>query len=216
MKKVFIVLAIIVLIAPSNGCRILKHKTKESKLETTSFKNDIKVSSLKVDSSSVLNSFKYDRSNAFSTEEINIKQHALSSIPLELTAKFRLDENSSKGDTAFKLVDISNKQVSITVFKNDKTGEATIRVSGTKGSSDMPFTEMQIKRTNSNQLEKVDTTKHKVNLKNEIKDSVEASLKEVKIQESKFEKFKETRPDFFIWIGIGAVIGFFLWLGFRK
>ncbi|MCZ4244989.1 hypothetical protein [Pedobacter punctiformis] len=214
MKKLLIVFVTVVMLMPSNGCRILKHKTKESRIEKSDIKNDVAVKlSYKDSLQSVLN-YITSKSDLDINEEVNIKEPVL--MPIELTGNFRLDDKAARGDTLMKLVD-PKLGISLAIFAGDK-GQATVRLTSKYGSSDIPMREIQYKRNVSSKKETIDTTKRKSEVKSEVKDSVDKSQKKIEKKEVKQDKNKDTKPTlgtFGIVIGSIAVICFFIWLGFK-
>lgn len=215
MKKLILFALALVLIFPNNGCRILKHKKLEKRSEEVKVQNDVKVKMSIVDSLASVNKGVYEKSNSTIKETISYKTPV--SEPVELTAKFKVDTSKSlKGDTALTLVDVNNKDVSITIVHNKKTNELTAKVKTGGRTKDIPFNEMLINRTITNGKDSGDTTKINVDVKKKNLDSADRSKKETTIKNSSLEKRKDNKPDFWVWVGVVAVICFFLWLGFKK
>lgn len=215
MKKLILFALALVLIFPNNGCRILKHKKLEKRSEEVKIQNDVSVKQSSIDSLVSVSNGTWNKSNSVIKETISYK--APLSDAVELTAKFKVDTSKSlKGDTALTLVDVNNKDVSITIVHNKKTNELTAKVKTGGRTKDIPFNEMLINRTITNGVDSGDTTKTLTSVNKKQLDSVDRSKTQVQNKESHLEKEKDNKPDFWVWIGVVAVICFFLWLGFKK
>lgn len=89
-------------------------------------------------------------------EEISIKKV----LPIELTANFKIDSNATlRGDTALKLVDVSDKNISVTIYQNGKNGQLTAKIKSKAGAVDLPFSEINIKKSSTTKESSIDTTK---------------------------------------------------------
>lgn len=214
MKKLLLIALALVLIS-SNGCRILKHKKLDKRSEEVNIKNDVKVSELKFDSLATISKGVYDKGKTTTKETISYK--APTDDNFELTANFKVDGPVDlKGDTAFKLVDVKNKGVSVTVYHNKKTNELTAKVKTGGETKDIPFNEMVINRETTHDFDSGDTSKKLVKVGALKKDSTDKSKKDSAVVTSNLDKSKDNSPDWKVWIGVAAVVCFFLWLGYRK
>ncbi|RNL50758.1 hypothetical protein [Pedobacter jejuensis] len=215
MKKLIFIALAFVLIFPNNGCRILKNKKLDKKTEDIRLQNDVQVSSLAVDSLASLSKGIYNKSNTTIKETISYK--SAPEEPVELTAKFRIDTaNSLKGDTALTLIDVNNNGTTLTIIRNPKTNELTAKVKTKGRTKSIPFNEMLINRTITNGQQSGDTSKSITSTSKKQKDSIGKFKSFVKKSESNLNKSKDTKPSWVIWLGITAIIGFFLWIGFKK
>ena len=214
MKKLLLIALALVLIS-SNGCRILKHKKLDKKSEDIKLETESKISNLKVDS--VASIAKGTYSNGKTTVQETISYKAPQNDNIELTANFKVDGPVDlQGDTAFKLVDVKNKNVSVTVFQNKKTNELTARIKTDGKTKDVPFNEMLINRTITHEKNAGDTTKSKISLNKLSKDSTGKTKNETKIESSNLDKTKNTAPDWKIWIGITIVFVVAIWFFFFR
>lgn len=216
MKKLLLI-ALALVLTTSNGCRILKHKKLDKHSEEVNIKNDVKVSSIASDSLASVVKGVYDKGKVTTKETISFKK-PVPDDDIELTANFKVEGPVDlKGDTAFKLVDVKNKDVSVTVYHNKQTNELTAKIKKKgKKDKDIPFSEMQINRETIQDFSSGDTTKTDIQVTKSKKDSVDKSQKETSVKSSKLDKSKDNNPDWKVWIGLAIVICFFLWLGFRK
>lgn len=151
MKKLMIIITTFILFC---GCstprklsksisdvKITKDIDSQTKVEVNT--NEIKSGKSTVKESSIV-------------EEISIKQ----APSIELTANFRVDSTAFlRGDTALKLVDITNKNVSVTIYQNGKTKELTAKIRSNGNVQDVPFSEINIKKSTSTKETKIDTSK---------------------------------------------------------
>lgn len=216
MKKLLLI-ALALVLTTSNGCRILKNRKLDKHSEEVSIKNDVKVSSIESDSLASVVKGVYDKGKVTTKETISFKKPVLDD-DIELTANFKVEGPVDlKGDTAFKLVDVKNKDVSVTVYHNKQTNELTARIKK-KGQKekDIPFSEMQINRETVHDFNSGDTTKTVTEVGKSKKDSLDKSKKETSVKSSNLDKSKDNTPDWKVWIGVTIAVCFFLWLGFRK
>lgn len=214
MKKLLLIALALVLIS-SNGCKILKHKKLDKKFEEVKLETDSKVSSLKVDSITTIAKGNY--SNGKTTIKESISYKAPQEDNFELTANFKVDGPVDlKGDTAFKLVDVKNKDVSVTVYHNKKTNELTAKIRKDGKTKDIPFNEMLINRTITHDQNSGDTTRSITSLNKRYLDSAVHQKSTSRVETSNLDKTKDYVPDWKIWIGITIVLCFFIWLIFFR
>jgi uncharacterized protein YxeA len=216
MKKLLLI-ALALVLTTSNGCRILKNKKLDKHSGEVNIKNDVAVSTTKFDSLASVSKGVYDKGKTTTKETISYKK-PVPDDDIELTANFKVEGPVDlKGDTAFKLVDVKNNDVSVTVYHNKQTNELTAKIKKKgKKDKDIPFSEMLINRETVNDFSSGDTTKTSTEVKKLKKDSVDKSRKDSVNKSSSLNKSKDNKPDFWVWIGVAAVVCFFLWLGFRK
>jgi hypothetical protein len=216
MKKLLLIVMALVL-TTSNGCRILKNKKLDKHSGKVNIKNDVVVSTAKFDSLASVSKGVYDKGKTTIKETISYKK-PVPDDDIELTANFKVEGPVDlKGDTAFKLVDVKNNDVSVTVYHNKQTNELTAKIKKKgKKDKDIPFSEMLINRETVNDFSTGDTTKTSTEVNRLKKDSTDRSRKDSVVQSSSLNKTKDNKPDFWVWIGVAAVVCFFLWLGFRK
>jgi hypothetical protein len=216
MKKLLLI-ALALVLTTSNGCRILKHKKLDNHSEEVNIKSDVKVSSIESDSLASVAKGVYDKGKVTTKETISFKR-PVPDDDIELTANFKVEGPVDlKGDTAFKLVDVKNKDVSVTVYHNKQTNELTAKIKKKgKKDKDIPFSEMQINRETIQDFSSGDTTKTNTRVSRAKKDSVDKSKKETSVKSSNLDKNKDNTPDWKVWIGVAVVVCFFLWLGFKK
>lgn len=125
------------------------------------------------------------------TEEINYRttaNHTSTPEPIELIANFSLDTSATlKKDTLIRLVDISDSNNSVTIYQNKKTNELTAKIRSKQPTRDIPFSELQIKRTYNEQSNKVDTTSkatHVIKAKVDSIDKTAVITKDIKTEKS--------------------------------
>jgi len=212
MKKLIVIALAFVLIFPNNGCRILKHKLLDKKSEQANIQNDVQVKTKLVDSLAVNQKYFSDKSNTTIKETISYK--SVDEEPIELTASFRIDTAKSlKGDTALTLV---GKGVSLTITRNPLNNTLTANIKSGGKTKKVAFNELLINRTITNNKEIVDSSKSTVLTKKMDKDSIDKSKIEIKKSESHLDKTKDYKPDWKIWLGIGAIVGLGIYLLIRK
>ena len=128
--------------------------------EVSKVKNDVSLKKSSLDSITTIKAGISENYIKNYTEELSYKTTVSEPQPIELTAVFKLDSSSSlKGDTALRLVSIDDNNISVVVYQNKKTNELTAKIK-TKGKKaiDVPFSELQIKRTFNEQSTKTDTS----------------------------------------------------------
>lgn len=162
MKRFIILALLFALMLPVNSCSIFKNRSVQKASEKTSVKENVTVSKETKDSVATLDKGITEERSKVLSEEITIKKGSPIK-PIELTATFRVDTAASMtGDTALKLVDIHNEDISVAIYQNKRTNEMMAKVSTGKGSQSIPFSELQIKRNYSETSKAVDTSKSKV------------------------------------------------------
>jgi len=148
----YIIIAIIFILF--GGCT-----TKRKVLKTQSelkIENNIESTNEVVESKSSINAGKTNVIESSTVEEISIKKPA----NIELTANFRIDSTAFlRGDTAMKLVDVKDKNVSVTIYQNGKTKVITAKIKTLAGVQDVPFSEISIKKSKSTKSTEIDTSK---------------------------------------------------------
>lgn len=177
-------------------------------------KSDIAYKRENIDSLSVIRSGLSENSSKNYTEEINYRTNAnLTPPPIELTATFKVDTlRSFVKDTVIRLVDVNNSDVSISIYQNKKTNELTAKVTSHKGSLNVPFSELQIKRTYNEQSNKTDTTSRATHLVKAKVDSVDKTA--VVTKDIKIEKTDRLE----VWIVAGilfTIVGIIAFLKFK-
>ncbi|RZJ83650.1 MAG: hypothetical protein EOO20_22430 [Chryseobacterium sp.] len=216
MKKLLLI-ALALVLTTSNGCRILKNKKLDKHSGEVNIKNDVAVSTAKFDSLATVAKGVYDKGKTKTKETISFKK-PVPDDDIELTANFKVEGPVDlKGDTAFKLVDVKNKDVSVTVYHNKQTNELTAKIKK-KGNKDrdIPFNEMLINRETVQDFSSGDTTKTNTEVNKLNRDSSDKSRKDSVYKSSNLNKSKDDKPDWKVWIGVAIIVCFFLWLGFRK
>ena len=215
MKKLILIAFALVSILPTNGCRILKNRKLERSSSEVKLNTDVKVNTLKVDSVISSNKYYYDKSNTTVKETIAYKTAVDDSI--ELTGTFKIDTAKSlKGDTALTL---KGNGVVLTITRNPHNNTLTANIKKGSRNQNVPFNEMLINRTITNNNDVVDTSKSLLDFKKLQRDSVDKSKKDSVGKSSKLDKSSDSKPTlgtFGIIIGVVVVICFFLWIGFRK
>ena len=193
MKKIIILAAIIMTFG---GCSTHKKVLKtQSDLKV---QNDSETKSNIQSETNLLKVGKSDLIESATVEEINIKQpHSI-----ELTANFRIDSNATlRGDTALKLVDVADKNISVTIYQNGKNGQLTAQIKSKNSVKNVPFSEILIKKSSTNRVVKVDTSKSENIMVHEQTQTKDKSKIEVK--ETKVNKDIKTNNNFLI---IGAIV----------
>ena len=151
MKKLIIIITTFILFCGCSATRKISKSTSDVKVS-----KDIDSQSKVEVKSSLTNVGKTSTSESSTVEEINIKQ----APSIELTANFRVDSTAFlRGDTALKLVDITNKNVSVTIYQNGKTKELTAKIRSNGNVQDVPFSEINIKKSTSTKESTIDTSK---------------------------------------------------------
>ncbi|MDY0906560.1 hypothetical protein [Pedobacter sp. CFBP9032] len=134
-------------------------------------------------------------------EEMTIKKP---SALIELTANFKIDSTATlRGDTALKLVDVSDKNISVTIYQNGKNGQLTAKIKSKNGTEDVPFSEIKIRKATTSKTANVDTTKTVTS-----ETSGSATLKDrskVVQAESKVEKYTQ-KVNYLALVGIIIMI----------
>lgn len=151
MKKFIIIATIILLFGGCTTHRKILKTQSETKIE-----NNVEATNEVVESKSSVNVGKTNVVEYSTVEEISIKKP----VNIELTANFRIDSTAFlRGDTAMKLVDVTNKNVSITIYQNGKTKVLTAKIKTLAGVQDVPFSEIKIKKSSTNKSTQIDTSK---------------------------------------------------------
>jgi len=177
MKKFAVVFGLILMCATlHNSCSVFKVKGGElKKVERQETKIDVAVNKNILDYKKIVEAGKSENTSKSYTEEITVKTPTVDQ-PIELTATFRIDTSSTlKADTALKLIDVNNKDVSVAIYQNRKTNELTAKITSKKGSRDIPFSELKIKRNYSESSSTIDTSKVTVDSNTVQIDSVNKS-----------------------------------------
>ncbi|QIL41035.1 hypothetical protein G7074_18245 [Pedobacter sp. HDW13] len=217
MKKLILLVLAIVLIVPSNGCRILREKDKHTSLAKTDVMNNVNVSKQTIDSLVAFKNYIYNRSSQVISEEINYKFPNTDKKDLEITANFRVDPVIDlKGDTAFKLVDVKNDNVSVTVYQNKRTNELMAKVKTENGIKELKASEIQIKRTTTTNSDVVDTSKKDIDVKRSTIDSVDKSKSSTYKKEVDLQVNKEVKSVFLGWWCVFLVIPLLIIIFKRK
>ncbi|MFN0254522.1 hypothetical protein [Pedobacter ureilyticus] len=216
MKNLFAVVVLAGLLLTTNGCGVLKNKHLEKHKLRENVKNDIAVSTVKIDSSKANVVVSKAADKKYYSEEINIKRtDPLHNI--ELVANFKVDTNATlSGDTALKLVDMKNNGVSLSIYQNKKTNQLMAKVTTPNGTQTTSFSEINIKRNYAEDKSTSDSSyafENHSELKRDSLDKTETRREEKHIVD---KKEKQTKIDWKVWIGAIAVVCFFIWLGFRK
>jgi len=155
------------------SCSLIKIKPSLNKVERQVVKRNVEIKKDELHYNTKIDKGITENSNKNYSEDITVKS---TPEPIELTATFRLDTASSlKGDTAIKLVDINDKSVSVSIYQNKKTNELTAKITSKRGSKDVPFSELKIKRNYSENTSKIDTTKIAVDSNRVVLDSSQIS-----------------------------------------
>jgi len=148
----YIIMAIIFLLF--GGCTTHKKLLKtQSELK---IENNIESTNEVVKETKAVKLGKTNMNESSTVEEISIKKPA----NIELTANFRIDSTAFlRGDTAMKLVDVTDKNVSVTIYQNGKTKVLTAKIKTLSGVQDVPFSEISIKKSTSTTSTEIDTSK---------------------------------------------------------
>ncbi len=216
MKQAIKVLLLAVLLSVTNGCGVAKNKYLEKNKSSATIKNDISVSSVKIDSAKGSGKVSKSGDEQFYSEEISIKKNdAINNI--ELTANFKVDTGATlSGDTALKLVDVNNGGVSLSIFQNKKTKELMAKVTTSAGSKVTPFSEINIKRQYGQKSGRVDSAYQFENHSEIQTDSLEKTATETTQKQIIDKKHKETKPDWKVWSIAVLVVATALTWGFKK
>jgi len=210
MKKIAI--AFLAVFMLPYGCKVLKKKSIDKTFEQSRIENDIRTSSLKIDSSKFAQSTTKVKSTEYLDEEINVKTgNKLENI--SISANFKLDSGALLKDT-IKLVDIKNNGITLAIYQKGREVMATVTTPTSTHTG--PFSEINIKRKSGKTNEQVDSLSTFENHSELKRDSLDKSTISVKKKEVHIDKEKESKPNVFIWLGAIAIVGFFLWLGFRR
>ncbi|MCX2474102.1 hypothetical protein OQZ33_07150 [Pedobacter sp. MC2016-05] len=205
MKKL-IILAIIIM--TFGGCSTQRKISKNESLVRVQNDDEInKAFELESTKSKV---GKTDVIELSAVEEIKIKQPH----QIELTANFRIDSAATlRGDTALKLVDISDKNVSVTIYQNGKNGQLTAQIRSKNSIENVPFSEISIKKSSTNKIVKVDTSKVenvKVKEQIQIKDKSKTEVNESSVQKD------VKKANYLVLIGLGLLIVIVFWILNKK
>lgn len=180
MKKYLIIATIILLFGGCTTHRKVLKTQSELKIE-----NNIEASNEIVETKASIKVGKTSINESSTIEEVSIKKP----VNIELTANFKIDSTAFlRGDTAMKLVDVTDKNVSITIYQNGKTKVLTAKIKTLAGVQDVPFSEINIKKSSTNKTTNIDTSKIDISKqisKSTIKDKS-------KITASKSSVYRET------------------------
>lgn len=201
MKKFIYIAALFVLFG---GCTTKKHILKtESNLK---IEKDIESNQTFVNKVETINTGKSAVTESSTVEEMSIKKPA---SVIELTANFKIDSAATlRGDTALKLVDVSDKNVSITIYQNGKTNELTAKIKSKHSTEDVPFSEIKIRKATTVKTAEVDTTK---TLTSEVSGSSTVRDKFKVVQsDNKVEK-DVTKVNYLGLVGMLVIAGLLIW-----
>jgi hypothetical protein len=201
MKKYLLLVAIIFILF--GGCsthrKVLKSQS-ELKVE-----NNIESNQEFASNTTAVKLGKTSINESARVEEISVKKP----INIELTANFRIDSTATlRGDTALKLVDVSDRNVSVTIYQNGKNGQLTAKIKSKHSVEDVPFSEISIKKSITNKVTNIDTSKidsSKVSAKVILKDK-----SKVVASAASVEKDAE-KVNYLFLIGFLVLVGFLLW-----
>ena len=206
MKKLIYITTLFILFG---SCKTNKNIIKsDSKLNLEKNIEANQVSNSKVTNVSLGKSFNTESSTV---EEVTIKKP---SALIELTANFKIDSSATlRGDTALKLVDVSDKNISVTIYQNGKNGQLTAKIKSKSGTEDVPFSEIKIRKATTSKTANVDTTKTIIS---EVSSSLNLKDKSKVVQaESKFEK-KVSKINYAGLVGVLVSACLLMWFLFRR
>jgi len=201
MKKLIYITTLFILFG---GCKTNKSIIKsestlniEKNVESNQAFNT-KITDVSLGKSSIIESSNVD--------EITIKKPINN---IELTANFKIDSTATlRGDTALKLVDVSDKNISVTIYQNGKNGQLTAKIKSKNGTEDVPFSEIKIRKATTTKTEEVDTTK---NVTSEVSGSATVRDKsKVVHSDSKVEK-EVSKVNYLGLLCVLLVAGLLLW-----
>lgn len=197
----FIIIAIIFVLF--GGCTTHKKLLKsQSELK---IENNIESTNEVVEETKAVNLGKTNVVESSTIEEISIKKPA----NIELTANFRIDSTAFlRGDTAMKLVDVKDKNVSITIYQNGKTKVLTAKIKTLSGVQDVPFSEISIKKSTSTKSTEIDTSK--IDNSNVKKKSTFSDKSKITATVAKVERDSE-RVNYLFLIGFAVLVVCVLW-----
>ncbi len=198
MKR-YVILIILISFAGCTTSRKISRSSNEVKLQ-----NDIKSNEVNSSITNSINTAKALASETKTDEVITIKQ-PVQSENIELTANFVIDTSASmQGDTALKLVDVTDKNISITVYQNRKTNVLTAKIKTNKATRDVPFSEITISKSTVNKTSEIDTSKTNTIESNYSKSLVDKSKIEIKNKEENIQS--ESNGIELNYYGIGGVL----------
>ncbi|WP_316736296.1 hypothetical protein [Pedobacter aquatilis] len=203
MKNYLLIFMVFIFCGGCSTTRKINKSSSEVKIE-----KDIEAKqSLKVVDSST-KSGKSTIIESSTIEEISVKK----TPAIELTANFKIDSNATlKGDTALKLIDVSDKNVSVTIYQNGKNGVLTAKIKSKSGVADVPFSEINIKKSSTSKITDIDTSKaekHEVIVENSLIDKSKTSMKTSEVEKD----ISKINYSFLIIFGLAlAFILFFVW-----
>lgn len=170
MKKSIFILGALMTFIIYGSCSLIKVKPNLEEIQRQKSKKEVEVKKDELHYNTKIDKGVTENTSKDYTEDVTIK---INPEPIQLTATFRLDTDKTLKDT-IKLVDINDSRVSVAIYQNKKTNELTAKITDKRGSKDIPFTELKIKRNYSEKTSKVDTTKISV-------DSIKVSLDSTQI-----------------------------------
>jgi len=158
MKKI-VALSLLLAFMATNGCSLFKNRKVEKTLEEVTTQSKTDVTKISIDTSlEEQKGISVGKTKNY-TEEITYKNNVDMSA-IALTANFKLDTSSSmRGDTVVKLVDIDDSRVSVAIFQNKKTNELMAKITSAKRTTQVPFSEITIKRNYAETSDSTDTSK---------------------------------------------------------
>lgn len=209
MRKSFVILGLIVMLYSS--CSLFKERTKNVEIDKTETKIDLEVKKEELNVKLSETKGISEKENSVSSEEIVYKKS--NPEPIELTATFRIDTSSTfKGDTALKLVDINNSNISVAIYQNKKTNEIMAKVKTGGKVQNVPFEELRINKTYTVNKEKIDTSKKDSSVVSLSLDSVNKG-KVVEVKKTKDTETKLSSNSVWAMIGVVGVICIVLLIG---
>jgi len=201
MKKIAI--AFLAVFMLPCGCKVLKKKSIEQTFDRSRIENDVRASSIKIDSTKSTQATTKIKSTEFLDEEINIKNGSkLENITI--SANFKLDSGALLKDT-IKLVDIKNNGVTLAIYQKGREVMATVTTPTSTHTA--PFSEINIKRKLGKASDKVDSLASFENHSEIKKDSLDKTKIETVSTTKAVKKEKETKPDFWLWaLGLALIV----------
>ena len=206
MKKLIYITALFILFgACKTNKSIIKADTK------LNIEKDIESNQTFANRIETVNSGKSSVTEASTVEEITLKKPA---ALIELTANFKIDSAATlRGDTALKLVDVSDKNISVTIYQNGKSGQLTAKIKSKSGTEDVPFSEIKIRKATTSRKSDVDTSK---TVKSEVTGSATLKDKSKVVQaESKVEKNTQ-KVNYLFLIGFVVLVACLCMLLFKR
>lgn len=205
MNKILLFAAIILTFG---GCTTKKHLTKsQSELKV---ENNIEANQEFSSNTTAVKLGKTSINETATVEEISIKKP----INIELTANFRIDSSATlRGDTALKLVDVSDKNVSVTIYQNGKNGQLTAKIKSKQGTEDVPFSEINIKKSTTNKVTNINTSK----IDSSTIKSKASLIDKSKVSASESSVERDTQQVNYLYVnGFVVLVGLLFWWLNRK